>query len=182
MTHCQIVDLSVAGSRYDTLASPSLAHFLRSTAQEIPHPTDPGRTLWDARDDKGPYYQPGDDELHAMSDEHKGTMDGTIGVGYLGSGSDFTVFLQHIGVSPLSLSLWFYASATGSRLIPLFFYEFRSRVRTPTLTARQGMQCTTITPSMTPFAGWTSSAIRASRATLRRRDTWGCRYSGWRMG
>lgn len=71
---------------------------MRSTAQEITHPTDPTRTLWDARTDNGPYYQPGDELVHAQADERMRTAEGSIGVGYLGSGSDFTVFLQHIGV------------------------------------------------------------------------------------
>ncbi|EIM89796.1 Zn-dependent exopeptidase [Stereum hirsutum FP-91666 SS1] len=93
------LDVSVGGSRFEAQGSPSLAHFVRSTAQEITHPTDPTRTLWDARTDNGPYYQPGDDLVHAQADERMRTAEGSIGVGYLGSGSDFTVFLQHIGVA-----------------------------------------------------------------------------------
>ncbi|EIM89795.1 Zn-dependent exopeptidase [Stereum hirsutum FP-91666 SS1] len=93
------LDVSVLGSRFEAQASPSLAHFVRSTAQEITHPTDPTRTLWDARTDNGPYYQPGDELVHAQADERMKTAEGTIGVGYFGSGSDFIVFLQHIGVA-----------------------------------------------------------------------------------
>ncbi|EDR12349.1 uncharacterized protein LACBIDRAFT_245820, partial [Laccaria bicolor S238N-H82] len=66
------VDVSVAGSRWTASASPSLAHLFKKAALDIPHPTIPGKTLWDAREDDG--------------------------ILPLGSGSDFTVFLQRLGV------------------------------------------------------------------------------------
>ncbi|CDO76560.1 hypothetical protein BN946_scf184982.g19 [Trametes cinnabarina] len=47
------LDGSVSGSRYRPLATPSLAHFVRGTAEEIEHPTKPGKTLWDATEDRG---------------------------------------------------------------------------------------------------------------------------------
>ncbi|KIY72270.1 Zn-dependent exopeptidase [Cylindrobasidium torrendii FP15055 ss-10] len=84
------LDGSAGGSRWSAHASPSLAHFIEQTALEIPHPTDAARTLWDARTDSGPFAGNGTfTEVQAES----------VAVGALGSGSDYTVFLQHIGVA-----------------------------------------------------------------------------------
>jgi N-acetylated-alpha-linked acidic dipeptidase len=91
------VDSSATGSRFQASASPSLAHFVRDTAKEIPHPTEDGRTLWDARFDIGTLSgEHVDKEVLAMQEEIR--VDDSLGVGALGSGSDYTVFLQHIGV------------------------------------------------------------------------------------
>ncbi|KAH9843828.1 Zn-dependent exopeptidase [Rhodofomes roseus] len=98
------LDSSVSGSRFSVSGSPSLAHFLRSAAETVAHPTKPGLTLWDARNDQGPLFgRTGDhfdveakanyeDELAQMAVDE-------LGVGVLGSGSDYTVFLQRIGVA-----------------------------------------------------------------------------------
>ena len=75
---------------------------MRDTAEKIPHPTDPGRTLWDARNDRGPLHGENiDPQVMAMVEEAAKAVD-SIGVGALGSGSDYTVFLQRIGVSTLT--------------------------------------------------------------------------------
>ena len=95
----QLLDVSVAGSRWVAAASPSLAHLIGNTARDISHPTDPQRTLWDAAEDAGPYKGPIDDEFKAL---YESTLDNQkaaqTGVFPLGSGSDFTVFLQRLGV------------------------------------------------------------------------------------
>ncbi|KIM91172.1 hypothetical protein PILCRDRAFT_1366 [Piloderma croceum F 1598] len=101
----QFLDSSVAGSRWMASASPSLAHLIRQTAQDVPHPTQPGKTLWDARDDEGPFEGIGDEEFmasYAASELKRHTLD--IGIEPLGSGSDFTVFLQHLGVASMDQS------------------------------------------------------------------------------
>ncbi|THH13793.1 hypothetical protein EW146_g6464 [Bondarzewia mesenterica] len=95
------LDVSVSGSHYGARASPSLAHVVRSTAEKIPHPTDPGRTLWDARHDRGPLYgEIVDPQVVAMAEEAANAVD-SVGVGAVGSGSDFTVFLQRLGVASM---------------------------------------------------------------------------------
>lgn len=79
-----------------------MAHLIRNAAQEIPHPTKSGRTLWDALEDDGPYdgdIDPGVWSLY--SDAISGGNDSLTEVVPLGSGSDYTVFLQHLGVSIL---------------------------------------------------------------------------------
>jgi N-acetylated-alpha-linked acidic dipeptidase len=99
------VDVSVDGSQWNVAGSPSLAHLIKQAALEVPHPTALGKTLWDARNDQGPYvnllgsnatidkevlaaYQAAELEKQSLS----------VGVGPLGSGSDYTVFLQRLGV------------------------------------------------------------------------------------
>jgi N-acetylated-alpha-linked acidic dipeptidase len=99
-------DVSVAGSRWVAAASPSLAHLIRQTAQDVPHPTKPGKTLWDARNDDGPFEGIGDEEFmasYAAAELKKQALD--TGIAPLGSGSDFTVFLQHLGVG-IRVLLW----------------------------------------------------------------------------
>lgn len=103
------VDVSVAGSRWTASASPSLAHLFKKAALDIPHPTIPGKTLWDAREDDGPYRGSIDglSPLPAIDAEYLATYELTekkkrasdTGILPLGSGSDFTVFLQRLGVA-----------------------------------------------------------------------------------
>lgn len=96
-------DVGVAGERFSIEGSPSLAHHLRQAAQDIPHPTDANRTLWDARSDIGPFTGPVDKDVfelyHNTQKELKAAS--KTGVSPLGSGSDYTVFLQRLGVSNL---------------------------------------------------------------------------------
>ncbi|KAJ7498665.1 Zn-dependent exopeptidase [Mycena latifolia] len=93
------LDSSVGGSRFSSSASPSLSHFLRQAALDIPHPTSPGLTLWDARNDLGPYGgEIVDAESMAVS-QSVNVMTDSVGVSPLGSGSDYTAFLQTIGVA-----------------------------------------------------------------------------------
>ncbi|KAL4247046.1 peptidase M28 family protein [Abortiporus biennis] len=94
------LDVSVAGSAWVASASPSLANLIKTTAQEIPHPTDPKRTLWDARSDEGPYHGEKDLESVFPSELRSQHAEGT-GIEPLGSGSDFTVFLQRLGVASM---------------------------------------------------------------------------------
>jgi N-acetylated-alpha-linked acidic dipeptidase len=98
------IDGSVSGSRFSSQASPLLAHLVQQTALLVPHPTDSERTLWDARHDVGPFTGKDDiqeeDEIRLNGEWIKtATVEDDLGVGVLGSGSDYTVFLQRIGVS-----------------------------------------------------------------------------------
>ncbi|EIN10533.1 Zn-dependent exopeptidase [Punctularia strigosozonata HHB-11173 SS5] len=98
------IDVSVGGSRWNAGASPSLAHLIRATAQEIPHPTDKHRTLWDAGEDIGPYDGSAADAdfmaNFAAAEERRAANKDSVGIlSPLGSGSDFTVFLQRIGIA-----------------------------------------------------------------------------------
>ena len=117
-------------------ASPSLAHIIRQTAQDVPHPTQPGKTLWDARDEEGPFEGIGDEEFmasYAASELKRYALD--TGIEPLGSGSDFTVFLQHLGVSTCAfycmLVLVTYASCRASRRAPQVASMDQSFTSTP---------------------------------------------------
>lgn len=94
-------DGSVSGSRYGASGSPLLAHFIRKTAEAIPHPTKQGRSLWDARSDDGTLFGNGTidvgEEVISIKKMEYAAAD-NVGVSPLGSGSDFTVFLQRSGV------------------------------------------------------------------------------------
>lgn len=97
-------DGAASGSRFSASASPSLAHLVRNAALDLPHPTEPGKTLWDATKDTGKYFGAREDVVvwdaeAASIYEASMTAQDDLGVGTLGSGSDFTVFLQRIGVS-----------------------------------------------------------------------------------
>ncbi|KAI0053738.1 Zn-dependent exopeptidase [Auriscalpium vulgare] len=96
------LDSSVSGSKFSASASPSLAHFIRETAEQLPHPTDPTRTLWDARQDQGELFGQHDDAESLAMEAETTVVPDSIGVSPLGSGSDFTVFLQRLGVASLS--------------------------------------------------------------------------------
>ena len=98
------IDSSVSGSHFQASGSPLLAHLIRNTAGDLPHPTDKGRTLWDATEDKGNLFGlkghsnvSAKEAIRAM--EH--AKAGNLGVLPLGSGSDYTVFLQRIGVGSM---------------------------------------------------------------------------------
>jgi len=92
------LDVSTAGSQLRLDASPSLADIARKVASSIPHPTDANRILWDMRDDKGPFSGPLASDVIPLFDGTSNAPSST-GVGPLGSGSDYTVFLQHIGIA-----------------------------------------------------------------------------------
>lgn len=97
------VDVATKGSRFSMGGSPTLAHLLRQVALEIPHPTDANRTLWDARTDSGKLTGPGPNGATGPAPklpEHKVEQEtDRMNIRPLGSGSDYTVFLQRIGVS-----------------------------------------------------------------------------------
>ena len=99
------VDVSVSGSQFHVAGSPSLAHVIKQTALDVPHPTDADRTLWDAFDDEGPYKEfvhngtIDADYLELYTQKENRLRASETRVSPLGSGSDFTVFLQHLGVA-----------------------------------------------------------------------------------
>jgi N-acetylated-alpha-linked acidic dipeptidase len=83
-------DVAVSGPSFNAAAVPSLRQFLREITREVPSPT--GGTVYD----------------EWRRDEHAGTrhhtfaraphFDPDVDIGDLGSGSDYTPFLQHLGI------------------------------------------------------------------------------------
>jgi N-acetylated-alpha-linked acidic dipeptidase len=82
------VDVAVSGPNFSAAAVPSLKQFIRQVAQAVPSPLK-GQTVYDTW------------KAHGETNEHRPSNapgDGDVRVGDLGSGSDFTPFLQHVGV------------------------------------------------------------------------------------
>ncbi|KAF6762612.1 vacuolar protein sorting-associated protein 70 [Ephemerocybe angulata] len=97
------VDVSVSGSTWNVGGSPSLADLIKNAALDVPHPTKPELTLWDARNDEGPFSG---NTSKLLEDEPAYYGTGAMisnapdaEIFPLGSGSDYTVFLQRIGVA-----------------------------------------------------------------------------------
>ncbi|GAA6057337.1 hypothetical protein JCM3770_001099 [Rhodotorula araucariae] len=86
------VDVSVSGSEYELHASPSLADLLRNVSAQVPDPDRAGKTLADRSKDE-------------------------LNVGALGSGSDFTVFLQRLGLASANFGL------SRTRNDPVYHYH-----------------------------------------------------------
>jgi N-acetylated-alpha-linked acidic dipeptidase len=83
------VDVAVSGPNFSAAAVPSLKQFVRQVAQTVPSPTS-GETVYDTWK-----AHRGDTNEHRPANA---PSDGDVRVGDLGSGSDFTPFLQHVGV------------------------------------------------------------------------------------
>lgn len=82
------VDVAVAGPDFSASAVPSLKQFLRDVTKSVPSPTGP--TVYDVWRNARP-----EASEHRQSNA---SSEGDVRVGDLGSGSDFTPFLQHVGV------------------------------------------------------------------------------------
>jgi N-acetylated-alpha-linked acidic dipeptidase len=83
------VDVAVAGPNFSAAAVPSLKQFVRELARSVPSPL--GATVYDQWKN-----EPREGNEHRASNAPKEDED--VHVGDLGSGSDFTPFLQHVGV------------------------------------------------------------------------------------
>lgn len=82
------VDVAVAGPDFSASAVPSLKQFVRDVTKAVPSPTGP--TVYDVWRNARP-----------EASEHRpanAPSEGDVRVGDLGSGSDYTPFLQHVGV------------------------------------------------------------------------------------
>ncbi|KAF9058018.1 hypothetical protein BJ165DRAFT_1425174 [Panaeolus papilionaceus] len=119
---------AATGSMFGSDASPSLAHLIRGAAEDLPHPNVAGKTLWDARNDEGPYkgalagsklnVSVIDAEYLKMYEAaNKKRKSSDTEIGPLGSGSDFTPFLQNLGVA--SLHVGFIPTASD----PVYHYH-----------------------------------------------------------
>ncbi|CCM00672.1 uncharacterized protein FIBRA_02711 [Fibroporia radiculosa] len=95
------IDVSVSGSQWGASGSPSLAHLIRQTALDVPHPTAPGKSLWDATKDVGPFAGPSDTDFLRTYNAEQQTRALVTGIPPLGSGSDYTPFLQHLGIASM---------------------------------------------------------------------------------
>ncbi len=88
------VDVAVAGSEFGAEAVPSLKQFIREVTQQVPSPK--GGTVYSQWKAAASATQQGDANTGHITRSNAPSEDVTVGD--LGSGSDFTPFLQHVGV------------------------------------------------------------------------------------
>jgi N-acetylated-alpha-linked acidic dipeptidase len=100
------MDVAVSGPKFGAAAVPSLKQFLRDVAKSVPAPK--GGTVYESWQKEN---QGGAESVQSPTDaigESKripaAQSKGDVPVGDLGSGSDYTVFLQHLGVPSADVS------------------------------------------------------------------------------
>jgi N-acetylated-alpha-linked acidic dipeptidase len=85
-------DVGVSGPSFEASAVPSLKEFVRDVTREVPSPK--GGTVyeqWEATQESNPHRR-------GLMTGAAATASAGVAVGDLGSGSDFTPFIQHLGV------------------------------------------------------------------------------------
>lgn len=82
------VDVAVSGTSYGINASPSLAHLFLNVSDAIIDPDQTNRSLLERLEEDSQVKEP-----------HQAAQGAATAVGALGSGSDFTVFLQYLGIA-----------------------------------------------------------------------------------
>jgi len=92
------MDVGVAGPDFGASSVPSLKQFLRDVARSVPSPK--GGSVYDAWKEQNEAARRRREHADAGSfAERRGDADsGDVHVGDLGSGSDYSAFLQHLGV------------------------------------------------------------------------------------
>ncbi len=90
-------DVGVSGPNFEASAVPSLKEFVREVAKDVPSPK--GGTVYEqwkkSQQEQSRRRGNGVDEHGARGNAH---VDNDVNIGDLGSGSDFTPFIQHLGV------------------------------------------------------------------------------------
>ncbi len=93
------MDVAVAGPKFGASAVPSLKQFVRDVTKSVPSPK--GGTVYEA------WQKSTQDESPEGGDGRRlpaASANGDVPVGDLGSGSDYTAFLQHLGVPASDVS------------------------------------------------------------------------------
>ncbi|WVQ72430.1 hypothetical protein IAR50_001982 [Cryptococcus sp. DSM 104548] len=115
------MDSSASGGNFDAAASPSLAHVIRSAAEEVESSLDPSRSVFSTRNDAGSWDVYNKEKLGSLGsgneDDVWGGEEATYEIGPLGSGSDFTPFLQRYGIASGNLGY------TGGPKDPVYHYH-----------------------------------------------------------
>jgi N-acetylated-alpha-linked acidic dipeptidase len=100
------VDVAVSGPKFGASAVPSLKQFLRDITSTVPSPK--GGTVYEAWQKASQADAPSTQSpTEAIGDSRRAPaagIKGEVPVGDLGSGSDYTVFLQHLGVPSTDIS------------------------------------------------------------------------------
>ncbi len=92
------MDVAVSGTKFGASGVPSLKQFIREIAKAVPSPQ--GGTVYDTWKKTGQPNKEGGFRSQETSTYRlpAANVRGDVPVGDLGSGSDYTVFLQHLGV------------------------------------------------------------------------------------
>jgi N-acetylated-alpha-linked acidic dipeptidase len=93
------MDVAVSGSNFGASAVPSLKGFVRDVTKVVPSPK--GGTLYNVWKDERSNRAPG------RTDSNRGPnarVENDVPVGDLGSGSDYSVFIQHLGIPSTDMS------------------------------------------------------------------------------
>jgi N-acetylated-alpha-linked acidic dipeptidase len=100
------VDVAVSGTKFGASAVPSLKQFLRDITKVVPSPK--GGTVYEAWQKSGQPDAPATQSpTEAIGDSRRtpaAQVKSDVAVGDLGSGSDYTAFLQHVGVPSSDVS------------------------------------------------------------------------------
>jgi len=98
------MDVAVSGQKFGAAAVPSLKQFIRDLSKSVSSPK--GGTVYDAwRKATLPSGQNGESEdVSGTRRPPAAQAGGDVPVGDLGSGSDYTVFLQHLGIPSSDIS------------------------------------------------------------------------------
>lgn len=98
------LDVAVSGSKFGASAVPSLKQFIRDAAKAVSSPK--GGTVYDAwkQAPTANQTQNPTDAIGEMKRQPAAQVKTDVSVGDLGSGSDYTVFLQHLGVPSADMS------------------------------------------------------------------------------
>jgi N-acetylated-alpha-linked acidic dipeptidase len=99
------MDVGVSGPKFGASAVPSLKQFLRDVAKAVPSPK--GGTVyeaWQKVDQPGALLSQSPAENDENHRKPAASLKGDVAVGDLGSGSDYSVFQQHLGVPSTDIS------------------------------------------------------------------------------
>jgi N-acetylated-alpha-linked acidic dipeptidase len=102
------MDVGVSGPNFAASSVPSLKQYLRDVAKSVPSPK--GGSVYDqwkakeAKDEEERHSHPAGAASGSNSPEPAASVTKDVKVGDLGSGSDYTAFLQHLGVPSADIS------------------------------------------------------------------------------
>ncbi len=96
------VDVAVSGQKFGASAVPSLKQFLRDVTKAVPSPK--GGTVYDVWQKAAKPNAPAQDPTAVNYRAPAAQVKADVPVGDLGSGSDYTAFLQHLGVPATDIS------------------------------------------------------------------------------
>jgi N-acetylated-alpha-linked acidic dipeptidase len=91
------IDVAVSGPNFNAAAVPSLKGFVRDVTKFVPSPK--GGTLYNVwKEDKARQQDRRSGDFNQLRRTPNAKVENDVAVGDLGSGSDYSVFIQHLGI------------------------------------------------------------------------------------